>query len=47
MSGKVYLVATPIGNIADITDRAKTVLADVDVIYSEDTRVTKSLLSKK
>jgi 16S rRNA (cytidine1402-2'-O)-methyltransferase len=41
----LYIVATPIGNLADVSDRAKAVLAAADLIAVEDSRVTGKLLN--
>ena len=42
----LYLVATPIGNLGEFSERAKKVIEEMDLIAAEDTRNTKDLLSK-
>jgi len=44
MSGLLTLVATPIGNLSDVSERMKTALREADVVACEDTRVTGNLL---
>ena len=44
--GLLYLVATPIGNMSEVSERTISILSTVDVVAAEDTRNTGSLLSK-
>jgi 16S rRNA (cytidine1402-2'-O)-methyltransferase len=44
-AGALYVVATPIGNLGDLGDRARAVLSEVDAICAEDTRHTRQLLT--
>jgi 16S rRNA (cytidine1402-2'-O)-methyltransferase len=45
MTGRLTIVGTPIGNLADVTDRIRRTLAAADVICAEDTRRTRRLLT--
>jgi 16S rRNA (cytidine1402-2'-O)-methyltransferase len=46
LSGTLYIVATPIGNLADVTERARRTLASVAAVAAEDTRHTGQLLAQ-
>jgi 16S rRNA (cytidine1402-2'-O)-methyltransferase len=46
MSGTLFIIATPIGNLEDASPRVLRTLGEVDVLYCEDTRVTGKILSR-
>jgi 16S rRNA (cytidine1402-2'-O)-methyltransferase len=45
-NAKLYVVSTPIGNLGDMTQRAKDTISNCPIVLCEDTRVTGSLISK-
>ncbi len=46
-NGRLVVVATPLGNLGDVSERALAVLADADALYCEDTRRTRQLLAAR